>query len=339
MQSRGWRWATALSLITASGFASAADPPSDAQAPLSKLLRTGTDAANAKKWPACIDAFTEALAIKDDPNTAGALGLCEESAGRFTDAHTHLMHAIEKVTPSMETREPWTSYERALVRLRDHVAMLYVTTTPSGASVWLDDKPIGVANGRGLPVAPGKHVVTAKAPGYEDAIEPARTWAARDVPAVDLTLKPKAPPPARPTAATSSTTTATGPGAPRAPWWRPLVPSLDARGAGAIVAYSSAALALGSTGLMIGLEVDRASMTKGHASNTCAGDAGSTAFCTTLHDRRDQRTVAGGAAIGFGTLAIGTGLAVVLAQVFRRAPVVAPAASKDAGGLVIQGAW
>ncbi|MFO0589887.1 MAG: PEGA domain-containing protein [Polyangiaceae bacterium] len=329
-----------MSLALIPRFASAADLPSEAQARLSKLLRTGNDAANAKKWSACIDAFSEALAIKDDPNTAGALGLCEENAGHFTDAFTHLHHAIEKVTPAMAAREPSASYQRALARLHDHVALLYVTTTPSGAAVWLDGKPIGVADGRVLPIAPGTHVVVAKAAGYEDAIEPARTWAAGDVPAVDLTLKPKVVSSARSTTPTSSTSTAARAGAPRAPWWRPLVPSFDARGAGAIVAYSSAALALGSTGLMIGLEVDRASMAKGHAPSTCAGDAGSTAFCTTLHDRRDQRTIAGGAAIGFGALAVGTGVAVVLAQVFRRGgPVVAPAASKDAGGLVIQGAW
>ncbi|MFO0593595.1 MAG: PEGA domain-containing protein [Polyangiaceae bacterium] len=336
MQSRGWSWA-ALSLVLASRFASAADPPSDAQARLSKLLRAGTEAANAKKWPACIDALTGALAIKDDPSTAGALGLCEENAGRFTDAYTHLRVAVESVTPAMAAREPFASYVRALGRMHDHVALLYVTTNPSRAAVWLDGKPIGIADGRSLPVPPGTHVVIAKAAGYEDAIEPARTWGAGDVPAVDLTLKPKTPPSATTTTSTATTTASAPP--TRAPWWKPLVPSLDKRGAGAILAYSSAALALGSTGLMLGFEADRASMARGRAPNMCAGDAGSTPFCTTLHDRRVERDIAGGAAIGFGALAVGTGVGVVLAQVFRGAPLVAPAVTKDAGGLVIQGAW
>jgi hypothetical protein len=226
-----------------------------------------------------------------------------------------------------------------------HVALLIVTVDPPESYVLLDGRPLGRADGRLFAVAPGKHILTARHAGYEDQSDP-RTWRGGDAPSAHFQLVRKPKPEPVPTAtpvlpvapkASASPVTATAP--VRAPWWTPLVPSSSARGAGAILAYSTAAVALVGAGLTVGLEVDRASMARGHAADHCTG--ATSPFCAELHERREQRNIAGGVAIGAGTFAVATGLAVVLADVFRGrgSGVVTPVVGKDGGGLVVRGAW
>ncbi|MFO0586066.1 MAG: hypothetical protein U0441_00935 [Polyangiaceae bacterium] len=106
-----------------------------------------------------------------------------------------------------------------------------------------------------------------------------------------------------------------------------------------VVGVVSGAASLGFGALTIGLEVDRASMARGHAGNTCAGANGATAFCTELRERRDQRDAATGLAVGFGALA---GAAVLTALLSGRSgrdsgPRVAPLVSADGAGVSYEG--
>lgn len=192
------------------------------KARLAGLLRKGAEAAKAQQWEACIQALGEAAAIEETPRTAGDLGLCEEQAGRFAEAHRHLRRALESA-PADRKAQPWKSYQAALARAAERVAVLFVTVTPPEAAVVLDGRPLGKADGRHIAVTPGTHTLTARLAGHEDATE-TRTMRARDVPHVHLELKPKASPaagersapsaaaggaPAVPAASTKGTDTAT----------------------------------------------------------------------------------------------------------------------------------
>src|SRR5690242_1397185 len=73
---------------------------------LAALLRAGDEAAKAKDWRACSQAYSDALAIEDAPRTAGELGLCEEQLNRFADAHRHLDRAMD-AAPTDPKTEPW----------------------------------------------------------------------------------------------------------------------------------------------------------------------------------------------------------------------------------------
>jgi hypothetical protein len=346
MRWRGWRWVAVSGLVLTFAPPSAADPTAEDRARRATLVRTGTAAAGSKDWQGCIDALTAALAIEKDARLAGQLGLCDENAGRFVEAYDHLMPAIESMTPEMTARQPWASYQAALRRVMDRVALLIVTADPPDTYVLVDGRPFGKADGRMFAVLPGNHVVTARHAGYQDVSDP-RTFRGGDVPSFHFQMVPlpaSAATAAEPSAPPAKTTAPLASGSPVAParpsWWAPLVPS---RGAalGPLLAYSSAIMSLAGVGLTIGLEVDRGSMARGHAATTCTAGNAASPFCAELHDRREQRNGAASIAIGFGAVAIGTGLAVVLAGMFRApaAGAVVPVVGKDGGGLAIQGAW
>lgn len=348
MRCRGWRTVVVLGLLLSFGRArdaGAADPTAADRARRAALLRTGTAAAASKDWQGCVDALTAALAIEKDAKVAGQLGLCDEGAGRLVDAYDHLKVALDATSPDQSSRQPWASYHDGMRRVMARVALVIVTANPPDTYVLVDGRPLGRADGRMFAVLPGKHVVTARRPGYQDASDP-RTLRGGDVPTFDFLMKPAPTSTAavvEPTAAPAKTAAPMASGssvaAARPSWWTPLVPSLSARGAGAILAYSTATVALVATGLTVGLEVDRASMARGHAADHCTG--ATTPFCAELHERREQRNIAGGVAIGAGIFAVSTGLAVVLADVYRgrASGVVAPVVGKDGGGLVVRGAW
>ncbi len=158
---------------------------------IASLLRAGSEASNAKRWTACIEAFTTAAAIDPASKTWGDLGLCEEQAGRFVAAHDHLFRALE-AAPTQPTKEPWSRYHAALARVKERVALLVVSTSPPNARVILDGRPLGPADGRAFAVEPGKHTIGARLAGYEDVVE-TRTMRARDMPAFHFQLKAKAP--------------------------------------------------------------------------------------------------------------------------------------------------
>ena len=186
MSWRGWFLRLLTIAVVASDCPQAqADPAPDAAA----LLRTGTEAAAAKKWPACIEALSAAAAIEDAPKTWGELGLCEEQAGRFVAAHDHLFRAME-AAPTQGRKEPWTRYQTALARVKERVAVMIVTAFPPNAKVVLDGRPLGPADGRAFAVEPGTHTVGARLAGYEDQVE-TRTVRARDVPTFHFQLVAK----------------------------------------------------------------------------------------------------------------------------------------------------
>lgn len=190
----GRRWALVLGLGLAFARTSAAEPTADERARLAALLHQGDDAAKAKDWKACIAARSAALAIEDAATIAGDLGLCEERAGRFGDAMSHVLRALAEATPAMKANEPWRSYQAAELRLRSHVTMVALTLDPTDALVLLDGQPLGKADGRILPLTDGKHTFVVRAEGYEEANE--TQLVTRGVRNIHVSLKPKPTPPA-----------------------------------------------------------------------------------------------------------------------------------------------
>jgi hypothetical protein len=311
---------------------------------LAELLRAGADAASAKRWDDCARALTDAAALDDAAKTWGDLGLCEEQAGHYALAHTHLRRAMESA-PAQPTREPWTRYGAALARVKERVALLLITTYPPNAKVIIDGRPVGVADGRSFAVEPGKHTIAARLEGYEDKIEP-REVRARDVPSIYLRLDPKpqataaSPPSPRPRAEPS-------PPPPRplegAPVWPLFLPGLTPRGFLVGLSLAGVALVQASATTGIGFELDRASL-RSRVDRTACGPANPSppALCSTLLERGKQRdaamTLAAGAAITTGVLFVASGLAI--GQEWRTArPSIAPMVTDHGGWIAVGGVW
>ena len=300
-------------------------------------IKAGAQAAKEKKWDACVAAYSAASAIEDASTTAGELGLCEERAGQFADAYSHLHRALEGA-PSPPKEEPWSRYQAALARVLKRVALVYVTSNPTKARMILDGRPIGRADGRGVPVPPGKHTLAGVLDGYEDRVESFEVRAG-DLPNIHLELTPKAKAPAQ--LPSSKGTTSPAPSMPpRAEWY---VPDWSPRGVLVPLAGVSLGVAVLGAATSIGLEVDRASLRSRVSFGACRPDATIVPdVCATLHERVEQRNIALGVTLG-ATAAVGLLLgASRLAYGVGSAtpsPHVVPTASANGGGLVILGAW
>ena len=340
----GWRIGAAAGALALLGAPARAEEPGDAaRARGAELGREGAAASKGRRWDPCIQAHGAAVALEDTPVASGELGLCEEQAGRFADAYRHLSHALD-AAPAEKKGEPWKRYQAAVNRLMDRVALMFVTVTPTNALVVLDGRPLGRADGRYLPLDPGKHTLSARLAGYESATQ-ALTVNARDLPVVHLTLtatpavaQPEAPAPRPPiTAARSSPT---GSGVAPVVWY---VPAWSPSGVLVSLAYLSAGAALVSGATAIGLEVDRGSLRAGLAPSSC--DPGALlrpAACDALAERYEQRNVALGVAVGsFVAGGLFAGAARLVHGLERDAVrvSVAPAVGRGEGGIVVLGTW
>lgn len=322
--------------------ASADEPRPSARARIAALLGKAEAAAKAKQWEACTQAYTEALALEDAPRTAGELGLCEEQLGRFADAHGHLDRAMD-AAPTEPVAAPWKGYRAALVRLRDRVALLFITASPPDAKVVLDGRPIGRGDGRYVAVEPGMHTIAARLAGYEDASKTV-TVTAPSAPHIDLELRQaQAPAPSPPatsaprTAAPRAVSLAPAPPAPP-PWY---LPAASPRGVLVSLAAVGVATAIASGSTSIALEVDRASMRATLSTGACSA-ARTPALCDALAERYEQRNLAFGWTIGAtltsGLLAGAAGIAGWLERDATR-PRVSLEIGANKGTLVLGGSW
>lgn len=331
MARRGWTTLLIALALTCSARADASDPKA-----LAELLRAGADAATAKRWQVCIDALSAAATIESSPKILGDLGLCEEQVGRFVAAHDHLFRALE-AAPTKTTSDPWNRYRAALVRVKERVALVVVSTSPPNAKVVLDGRPLGAADGRAFAVEPGTHTIAARLAGYEDAIE-TRTMRAKDSPSFHFQLKLKAP------AAASVIPITRSEPARSAPSFAPLLmPGASPRGFLLGLTYVGAVTVLAGAGTWIGLEVDRASL-RGQIDSTACGPAAMVrpALCDQLAERHHQRdaaamfTIIAGATTG--VLAVSSALAIRLEWNEITASVT-PTVNHGGGGLMLGGVW
>jgi hypothetical protein len=347
MLRRGWRWSLVLSVGTMFARPSAAEPSAADRARVVELLRRGDEAARVKDWKGCVEARRAALEVEYTAQVGGDLGLCEEQAGRFAAAYTHLWRALE-AAPADTSREPWKRYDAAIVRLRERVVLLIITTDPSDARVVVDGVPVGQGDGRTIAVEPGRHTVAGRLPGYEDTVVETDDLRAGGIPNIQITLRPKPAGGTVTPAKLPATSTAARRTAPaEAPGGFPCLPAASWRGVLVPAACVGAAVFAVSAVTALGFELHTAAMrssldAKGFKPYSCAPgrpEAGS-ADCTELDARARQRADAVNVMIGSGivaaSLALGAGLAIALEP---KGPRVAAAASTTGGSIVVQGQW
>lgn len=356
---RALRAATCLLIALHAETSRADDRDPSERALLPGLLREGAEAARAKKWDACIKAYARVASIEESATTLGELGLCEEAAGRYPEAHHHLRRARAGLPASAAER-----YQAAFTRATLHVAVVFVSAQPSEAKILVDGRPLGAADGHGVALAPGKHTFSARLAGHEDAIE-TRSMEAGDLPHVHLVLRPKssATPDANEKGTASTPPAASEPAARAVSDARPeatsgmrppcLVPHWSPCGVMVTLAYAASATALVSAATTIGFEVDRASLTAGRSSAACsplvktAGggyveNTSRPAWCSAVEQRRDQRDAAIGVTIGSGVAtAVLWGLAGMAIGLDRepRRPLVSVDVRENGAAIVVGGAW
>ena len=144
------------------GVALASDPVAEA------LFQEGRRAAQAHDWALACRKFQESLDKERAPGTMLNLADCEANSGKLTDAAKHF-----EVAAGMYQQGDWrvadAKRRKSAVEQRLPVLTLRLDPSiPAGAQVERDGTPVEQSMlGSPIPMDPGEHVLTVRAPGHE----------------------------------------------------------------------------------------------------------------------------------------------------------------------------
>jgi hypothetical protein len=127
-----------------------------------ELRRTGDDAR-------ALPEYQKAYNLLVSGRTAAQLGLCEYALGRFADAETHLLEALNGHKDAWVTRNRAT-LEDSLAKVKAHVGRVEVVGEPDGATILVNGREVGkLPLAATVPVNAGPVQVEGVASGYERA--------------------------------------------------------------------------------------------------------------------------------------------------------------------------
>jgi hypothetical protein len=274
------------------------------------LFSEGRKLADAGQYAEACQKFEESLRLDPGVGTSFNLADCEEHLGRTASAWARFLDVAAATRQERQrvARARAAALEPRLARLTVEV----VAPVAAGLIVERDGLLVGPAAwGVAVPVDPGVHLVSARAPGRQGwsaraTVPEAPTTVVVSVPALDASIVADRPPPSAPAGGpgVSSSASASRPealavassGAQPRRWWLPVV-GLGALGAAGL-----------ATGGVLALEVrsendEAVSLCPG---SSCASVAEKTRHDGLVGDARTQRTVAVACA-GIGAAALLTG--------------------------------
>lgn len=132
-------------------------------------FQQATELEQAGNWAAALRAFREVGQVKMTPQVRYHIALCEENLGKLVAAlGGYKLAAADADAVGAGFRE---EVEASIERMEAKVPRLIIERGPGAeaATVMLDGVSLGASSvGVPVPLDPGPHTVSAKAPGYED---------------------------------------------------------------------------------------------------------------------------------------------------------------------------
>ena len=157
----------ALALVCAPGVVRA-EPTAAEVAVARKSFAEATELEKAEKWVEAEAKLREALAIKETPGLRYHLGYCLEKQGKLVDALVELDRADEMLRLGAKAPDVEKLLASARERVKKSVGEVTVRLSANikGAAVEIDGVAVKPALiGKGIPLNPGRHVLTAKKAG------------------------------------------------------------------------------------------------------------------------------------------------------------------------------
>jgi hypothetical protein len=144
----------------------AAAAPALAQQDDEALLRQGVELRRAGKDEQALELFQQAFRLRPTPRAQAQAGFAEQALGRWLDAERDITRALAS------SGDPWVAKNAATLRqslavVAQHLGNLQILGSPPGATVKVDDRPVGT-----LPmeaparVTAGEVLVAVSAPGH-----------------------------------------------------------------------------------------------------------------------------------------------------------------------------
>lgn len=166
-----------------------------------RLFDEGKAAEDAGEFREAAEKFRRAASIKDTPGLRFHLARCEEEQGAFVEALLEYDRARELLDSGVKATDVARLLPSARERAQAKVALLTIklSSPVSDLTVTLDGKALSVSVlGAAMPINPGKHRVTASAPGHADYVSVLDLQSGEGV-RLDVQLRPlaksSAPPP------------------------------------------------------------------------------------------------------------------------------------------------
>jgi hypothetical protein len=237
-----------LSLATLVPSVGAAQGSRPGSAEAEELFKQGRAALEARDYTTACARFSASLAIDRAVGTLISLAQCEEGSGHLASARQHWQEAADFADASGDKLNRGPVARKKVAELDPRVPRLVVRLAagaPAGTTVQRDELDLGGSVfGVALPVDPGPHVLTVKAPGHEP-----RKYSIAPAGGETLTLEVEPGPSAA--VAAPPAQAANAPSAAPAPAPAPATePRPASHGGGRTLAWAS--LALGVAGVGVG---------------------------------------------------------------------------------------
>lgn len=126
-----------------------------------QAYESGSAAFEEDDYPVALDHFRRAYEIAPNDAMRFNIGICLERLGRYREASFEYEAAMRSDQLDQTQRD---RAARLMVRSRERLGTLVVTTTPAGADVDIDDGVLRCTSPCELPIDAGEHIVTVEGP-------------------------------------------------------------------------------------------------------------------------------------------------------------------------------
>ena len=133
------------------------------------LFDAGREALERDDYAAACKSFAESMRLDPAPGTALNLGVCHEKQGQLASAWQRFKEAVSQLDPK-DDRVGYANEQIAALKGRvPRLTVELAKDAPQGARIFRDDIELRSGSlGLPLPLDPGRHTVTVKAPGRRD---------------------------------------------------------------------------------------------------------------------------------------------------------------------------
>jgi hypothetical protein len=120
-----------------------------------------------ENYPAALAAFEESYRILPKPGLLYNIAMCQKALFRYVDSIAAFKKYLEAMGASVKP-EMKLNVEQALADMRKLVGTIVIDGAPDGASVFVDDKPVGTTPLEETLIAdPGQHSIRVERDGYK----------------------------------------------------------------------------------------------------------------------------------------------------------------------------
>lgn len=316
-ESKRSRLASASVLVTfcvLAPNAAAETPPTDGEVRAQELFDEARALMRDGRYSEACPKLKESQELDPGGGTLLNLGICHENEGRTATAFRELADALALAGRDHRADREKTA-SKHLDALVPRLSRLTVDIAPSehcrDVAVRIDDEPISPdAIGKPVPLDPGRHGITASAPGCQPWSTDVELGPAADQQEISVSLLVNPPPPAAPVTDTSLLPSA--PVKPRPPAPVPNPPAHDSGGSMRVTGYAVGAAGIAAVGVgayfgISALVLKNRSDSVCHDGKTCSTPGGVSDF----NDAKMHAHIAD-AALGVGLVAIGVGTYLVI---------------------------